>query len=400
MHRSTFTKGMSTQAIHAGESPDPVTHASAPNLVMSSTYVVDRPMSFSAQPIDDQTPYMYSRWSNPTCRQLEKKLAALEGAEACLTFASGMAATAAVLLGGLNPGDHLVASDTNYAGAAELIRHTLPRMGIHITLVDSSVVDEVQAAMQPNTKMVWIETPANPILRLSDIRALAQVAHRQGALLCVDSTFATPIATRPIEFGADIVVHSLTKYVGGHGDALGGAVIGRAEQLGKLYIEASVHHGGVLSPFNAWLILRGAATLPMRMRGHQENALQVAQFLEKHPAVTKVLYPGLPSHPQYELAKLQMQNFSGMISFQVAGSGMSIAQKMMQQLEVIHYAVSLGHHRSLIYWLGTDDMMASTFALQGPHLARYRSFAGDGIFRLSVGLEDADDVCRDLANVL
>jgi len=218
--------GMRTQAVHAGEAPDPSTGASSPNLVMSSTFVVHEPVSFSATNIDAETPCLYGRWANPTVRQLEAKLAALEGAEGCVAFASGMAATTAVLLGTLSAGDHLVVSDANYPGTAELVRDTLPRLGIDVSPVDSSDPARIEAAMGPQTRLVWVETPANPILRLTDVAAVAEIAHRAGARLAVDSTFATPVATRPIELGADYVVDSLTKYIGGHGDAIGGAVLG------------------------------------------------------------------------------------------------------------------------------------------------------------------------------
>ena len=388
-----------TAAIHAGERPDPATGASAPNLVMSTTYAQEEPQGFSINAIGADSPFIYTRWRNPTVAQLEDKLAALEGAEACQCFASGMAASAALLLTLLSSGDHLVISDTNYAGTAELVRTTLPRLGIAVSPVDSSDPEAVAAALRPETKLVWIETPANPILRLSDIAALAALAKERGARLAVDSTFATPLATRPLELGADFVVHSLTKYIGGHGDALGGAVLGSAEDVLALNREAAVHHGGVLSPFNAWLILRGAATLPLRMAAHEAGALALARFLEDHPKVARVLYPGLPSHPQHDLARRQMANFSGMLAFQVA-DGPAAARRLAEGLEIIHYAVSLGHHRSLIYWIGTDEVIAAAFALEGPQRDAYRAFAGDGVFRLSVGLEDPDDLIADLKRCL
>ena len=370
---------------------------------MSTTYALERPQGFSIHSVGEDAPYIYTRWSNPTVRQLEAKLAALEGAEACQAFASGMAASAGLLLSLLSSGDHLVMSDANYAGTAELARQTLPRLGIEVTAVDSSDLEAVSAAFKPNTRLLWIETPANPILRLSDIRALSELARGHDARIAVDSTFATPVATRPIELGANFVVHSLTKYIGGHGDALGGAVLGSAADIRALNREATIHHGGVLSPFNAWLILRGAATLPLRMKAHGEGALAVAEFLESHPKVAQVLYPGLPSHPQHELARRQMDNFSGMMAFQVA-DGPAAAARMAARtdggLEVIHYAVSLGHHRSLIYWIGTDDVVGSSFTLEGAQLDAYRAFAGDGVFRFSVGLEDPEDLCADLDRVL
>ena len=391
--------GINTRAVHGGEAADPTTGASAPNLVMSTTFAVQEPIGFSIHAFEGESPYIYSRWSNPTVDMLEQKLAALEEAGGCVAFASGMAATTALLATTLEAGDHLVMSDVNYAGTAEYARVTLARGGVATTVIDTSDLARIEAALQPTTRMIWIETPANPILRLTDIAAVADIARRHGVLLAVDSTFATPIATRPLQLGADFVVHSLTKYIGGHGDALGGAVLGNAEHLEPLRSDALVHVGGVLSPFNAWLIARGAATLPIRMKAHEAGARQVAAFLESHPAVGRVNYPGLASHPQHDLATRQMANYSGMLSFQATG-GAALAQRMANELEVIHFAVSLGHHRSLIYWIDTDEIMASSFKLDGAQLAGYREFAGDGVFRLSVGLEDAEDLCRDLDRVL
>ena len=392
--------GPNTRAVHGGEMPDPVTGASAPNLVMSTTFAMDEPAGFSISAFEGDIPYVYTRWGNPTIRVLEDKLAALERAEDCVAFASGMAATAAVMLTTLKAGDHLLISDVNYAGTAELARKLLPAYGISCTPVDTTDLAVVEAAIRPETRMIWIETPANPILRLTDIAAVSTVARRHGVQVAVDSTFATPIATRPVEHGADFVVHSLTKYIGGHGDALGGAVLGTKERLEPLRTRALVYFGAVLSPFNAWLIARGAATLPIRMRAHEEGAVRIARFLEDHPAVTRVNYPGLESHPQHDLARRQMDNMSGTLSFQVRGDGAALAERMAKELDIVHYAVSLGHHRSLIYWIDTDAMMDSTFRLDGEQLAHYREYAGDGVFRLSVGLEDADDLCGDLARVL
>ena len=393
-------RGPNTLAVHAGEAPDPTTGASAPNLVMSTTFAMEEPAGFSINAFEGELPYIYTRWGNPTVKMLEEKLAALEGAEDCVVFASGMAATSALLLAGLKAGDHLVMSDVNYAGTAELARNTLPEYGIETTVVDTSHVAAVEAALRRETRMVWVETPANPILRLTDIAAVAGVAAERDVPLAVDSTFATPIATQPLSLGADFVVHSLTKYIGGHGDALGGAVLGSRERIEPLRTHALVHLGGVLSPFNAWLIARGAATLPIRMRAHEEGARRIAEFLEGHPAVGRVNYPGLASHPQHELARRQMANCSGTLSFQVRGDGDGLARRMAKELEVIHYAVSLGHHRSLIYWIDTDALMESSFRLEGQQLANYREFAGEGVFRLSVGLEDAQDLCADLDRVL
>ena len=397
--KSTADKGMQTLAIHAGEKIDPASGASAPNLVMSSTFVVDEEISFSANNLTAETPFVYTRWNNPTTQQLEQKLAVLEQAEACLAFATGMAASASVMLAHLSQGDHLVISNTNYPGTAEFARDTLTRLGIEVSPVDTSDLACIRDAMRDNTRMVWIETPSNPLLRIADINGAADIAHRQDALLVVDSTFASPIATRPLALGADLVVHSLTKYIGGHGDAMGGSVGGSQALIGPLRGEALVHYGGVISPFNAWLIMRGIATLPLRMRCHEENALAVASFLEAHDKVEKVLYPGLESHPQHGLAKSQMDNFSGMISFRCANPK-AVAERMMQNLEVIHYAVSLGHHRSLVYLMQTTDLIGSSYRFEGEELDKYQNAAGEGVFRLSVGLEDANDLIRDLEMVL
>ncbi len=392
-------KGISTRAIHAGEEHDTASHSSAPDIVMSSTFRVEEEISFSANNLESDTPYVYTRWGNPTNDQLEEKLAMLEQAEACIAFATGMAATTAVLLGLLSRGDHLVICDTNYPGTAEVARNTLPRFGVEVSPVDSSEPHNVRHALRENTRMVWLETPSNPLLKIADIAAIAEIAREAGALLVVDSTFATPIATRPLEQGADLVVHSLTKYIGGHGDAMGGAVCGSTAVLDELRTEALSHFGGVISPFNAWLILRGMATLPVRMREHAANAMAVARFLEDHPRVESVIYPGLASHPQHALAAKQMDNFSGMVSFRV-NDGKAVAERMMKGFEIIHYAVSLGHHRSLMYLLRTEDLAETSYALEGTALENYRAIAGDGLFRFSVGLEDSKDICADLERVL
>lgn len=393
--------GAETLAVHAGEFVDPVTRASSPNLVMSSTFAPEEVTGFSARDEQNYEGYVYGRVSSPAVRQLEVKLAALEGAEAALAFASGVAAAHALICGRLSKGDHIIVPDANYVGIAELTRDTLPRFGIDASFVDVSNPQEVAAAVRPNTRMLWLETPANPTMKLCDIALLAKLAHDMGVRdVAVDSTYATPIATQPLLLGADFVMHSLTKYLCGHGDAMGGAVIGRKPELAALNLEATVHFGGVLSPFNAWLILRGIATLPIRMRAHEYAAMKVAEFLEGHAQVSRVFYPGLVSHPQHELARRQMKNFSGMMTFQTRQPGPEIAARMVKELEIIHYAVSLGHHRSLVYWIGTDDIQASTFRHDSEQLRRYRDYAGDGVFRLSVGIESPDDLIADLARVL
>ena len=395
--------GPRTQAIHAGEHPDAVTGASSPNIVMSSTFIKEKPEGFSAYELTEDSPFVYTRWANPTVRLLEQKVAVLEGAEAASAFASGMAAASAILFAELSSGDHLILSDVAYAGIAELARDTLPRMGIVVSKVDTSDLEALAAAVRPETRLVFIDTPCNPLMRLTDIAAAARIAHDAGARLAVDSTFASPIGCHPLALGADYVMHSATKYIGGHGDAMGGLVCGADALIRPLVSEAIVHDGGVMSPCNAWLIARGAATLPLRMKAHQETALALARWLDGDPRVARVNYPGLQSHPQHELARRQMTNFSGMMSFQLKGTeagGLAVAERMAQELEIIHYAVSLGHHRSLICWMPTEAMMENSFRLEGAQAAAYREWAGPGLFRLSVGLEDVEDLIRDLDRVL
>ncbi|WP_425043081.1 trans-sulfuration enzyme family protein [Primorskyibacter sp. S87] len=402
MTRLNRPVGPMTTAIHSGEAPDPATNASAPPIHMSSTYVSEDVSGFSAHDLTPDSPYAYSRWANPTVAGLEAKIAAMQGTEACLCLASGMAAATAIFFTFLSAGDHVVVSDVSYAGVAELARDTLPRMGIEVSTVDMSDLEAVTGAIRPNTRLIHTETPVNPIGRLTDLAAVSRLARQAGALLSCDATFASPLGMDAVALGVDLVMHSITKYIGGHGDAVGGSVAGPADLITQMRTEAAIHHGGVLSPFNAWLISRGAATLPLRMKAHEAGAQSVAEWLEAHSRVSKVIYPGLASHPQADLAARQMTNMSGMVSFQVgdAAAGRSIAQNMIDRLEVIHYAVSLGHHRSLVFWMETEGLIESSFRLGGSQLESYRAYAGDGIMRLSVGLEDAEDLIADLDRAL
>ncbi|MCU9836682.1 aminotransferase class I/II-fold pyridoxal phosphate-dependent enzyme [Ruegeria sp. WL0004] len=402
MHKTNRPTGPMTTAIHTGEAPDPATLASAPPIHMSSTFVSEDVSGFSAHDLTPDSPYAYSRWANPTVAMLEAKIAAMQGTEACLCTASGMAAASAIFFTFLSAGDHVIVSDVSYAGVAELARDTLPRMGISVSTVDMTDLEAVAAAISPNTRLIHTETPVNPIGRLTDLAAVSALARQAGALLSCDATFASPIGMDTVALGVDLTMHSVTKYICGHGDAVAGAVCGRADLVSKMRVEAAIHHGGVLSPFNAWLIARGAATLPLRMKAHAAGAQAVAEWLEADPRVTRVIYPGLPSHPQANLAARQMSNMSAMISFQVgdAATGERIARQMIERMEIIHYAVSLGHHRSLIFWMGTQGLMDSSFRLEGRQREAYRAFAGDGIFRLSVGLEDPEDLVADLDRAL
>jgi len=389
-------------AIHAGEEPDPETGALTPPIHLSAAF---RLPGFGLKLFDalnmesQRPPYAYVRWGHPTARVLEEKVAALERAEAGLALASGMAAISAILFTFLSSGDHLVASEVCYAGAVELLGMHLPRLGVQVSLVDTSDLGQVRGALQPNTRMIYVETPANPILRLADIRALAEIAHAAGALLVVDSTWAGPCLQRPLELGADYVIHSATKYLNGHGDALGGVIAGPAAGIHRIRKEALVHQGGAMSPFNAWLIARGMATLPLRMARHSASGLTLARFLEEHPAVSHVVYPGLASHPQHDLARRQMSAFGGMITFQLKG-GLGAAITLAEKIHLFTYATSLGHARSLMFYYPTDLYIDAAPYLTDAQKNHIREWVGEGIVRVSVGLEDPQDLMADLDQAL
>lgn len=390
----------STIAIHAGlaegATGEPVL---SPLVLATSFHSHPDAIGFSATDRTEEAPHFYARWGNPTAAALEERLAALDGGEAALVFASGMAALSGLFLHKLRAGDHLIVPDICYAGVAELAHETLPKLGIDVTTVDTSDLQAVADALRPATRLVHVETPANPILRLADIEAIAAIVHARGAELSVDSTMATPLALQPLALGADFVVHSLTKYACGHGDALGGAVIGGRAALERLRNEALIHFGGTLNPFAAWLILRGLETLPLRMAAHQSNAAAVTAFLEGHPRVTRVLWPGAASHPQHDLARRQMRNYSGMVSFSAEDSP-ALARRFAERLKLVAYAVSLGKTRSLLFYIPSDDIIRSSFRLDAAAARTYKEWTGEGTFRLSVGLEAPSDIIHDLAQVL
>jgi cystathionine beta-lyase/cystathionine gamma-synthase len=397
-----FEFDFETLAVHAGESADPTTGALRLPLHMATTFklpkfgikLFDALMMDSARP-----PFAYTRWGNPTLRALEDRLSALEGAEAAVVTASGMAAVSAVVFTFLSSGDHLIASEVCYAGSVELFGLHLPRFGIEVSLVDTSDLETVRSALRPNTKMIFAETPANPILRIADIPALAEIAHSAGALLAVDSTWAGPCLQKPIALGADFVIHSLTKYLNGHGDALGGAVLGSEKNVQRVRKDMLVHLGGALSPFNAWLIARGLVTLPLRMQQHCHNALLVARFLESHPKVERVFYPGLESHPHHELAARQMSDFGGMLTFRLTG-GLGAAITLAEKIRLFSYATSLGHAHSLLFYYPYDLYIDAMPFYKAEQKSRIREWTGEGLIRASIGLESADDLIRDLDRAL
>ncbi len=370
-----------TRAIHVGQDADTATGATIVPIYQTSTYTQQAP--------GEHKGYEYSRTGNPTRAALEECMAALEGADHGLAFASGLAATTAVM-SLLSPGDHVVAGDDLYGGTYRLFDKVL-REGnrIDFDYVDSTDTASVEEALRPETKMLWIETPTNPMLTLSDIRKLSEMAHERGAVVAVDNTFASPYFQRPLELGADIVVHSTTKYMGGHSDVIGGAVMTSDEGFRERISFYQNAAGGVPGPFDSWIVLRGLKTLAVRMRQHEENALAVAAFLEDHPQVATVNYPGLPSHPQYELAKRQMSGFSGMVSFTLKG-GAEAAYAAVQKTKLFSFAESLGGVESLITHPATMTHAAI------PKEQREARGVTDGLLRLSVGIEDAQDLILDL----
>jgi methionine-gamma-lyase len=393
--------GFATQAIHVGVEADPLTGAVGPSIVTSCMFTAEfGDIGFSAAGTnEDKVPYAYAREGHPNSAQLERKLAILDEAEDAVVFSSGIAAISGLLLQELSPGDHVLISDVSYAGTAEFARGFLRSKGIDVSLVDMSDLEDIAAHMKPSTKIVYAETPCNPVLKLVDIAAVAELAHSKGAKLVIDGTFATPAVQKPITLGADYAVYSLTKYYAGHGDALGGAIVGRHADIDRIRRDVGVHLGANLSPFNCWLIMRGIETLKLRMAAYSQSAQKIAEFLEQHPFVSSVRFPGLKSHPQYEVAQKQMSLPSGMISFKPLDN-QALGEAISANMKVFTFAASLGLSRSLILHCDTDDLFTTTFVLDEAHAERYRAWAGDGFFRLSIGLEDVEDLIADLKCVL
>jgi cystathionine beta-lyase/cystathionine gamma-synthase len=370
-----------TRAIHAGQTPDPQNGAIMTPVYLTSTFVQDAP----AKP---RGGYEYSRTSNPTRTALEENVAALEGGAFGLVYSSGLAATNS-LLDRLTPGDHVVCGDDLYGGTYRIFTKVFARYGIEFSFVDTTDPGQIEAAMRDSTRYVYVETPSNPLLRLTDLDAAARIAHGGGALLVVDNTFATPYLQRPLERGADLVLHSLTKYMGGHSDVVGGALVTNDEGLRAelAFFQNSV--GGTSGPLDAFLVLRGTKTLAVRMDRHCANALELARHLEAHPRVARVIYPGLASHPQHELAARQMDQFGGMLSFELKGD-LEAANRFASATRLFALAESLGGVESLI------ETPASMTHASIPAEQRRAAGLADGLVRLSVGIEHVDDLRADL----
>ena len=387
MSRKKNKQGFETRAIHAGQEPDPTTGAIMTPIYTSSTYVQESPGVHKG--------YDYSRSTNPTRKALEACIADLEGSNFGYAFASGMSASATVLEI-LSSGDHIIAMDDLYGGTYRLFENVRKRSaGLDFTFCDLSNVKALEASLKPNTKMIWIETPTNPLLKIADLKAISSFAKNNNLIAVCDNTFCSPFVQNPLEFGFDIVVHSATKYLNGHSDLIGGVVVCSddktelAEQL--LYLQNAV--GSIMNPFDSFLLLRSLKTLPVRMERHCSNAIQIANFLESHNSIQRVIYPGLESHPQHEIAKEQMNGFGGMISVEIKG-GLEGAKKFLERTEIFSLAESLGGVESLI-----EHPAIMTHASIPPEV-REEIGISDGLVRLSVGIEALEDLTDDLEKAL
>ena len=375
--------GFATRALHIGQGPDPATGAVVQPIHLATT--------FAQQGVGKHKGFEYSRSGNPTRAALEECLAGLEDAKHGLAFASGLAAETTLLLL-FGPGDHVVYMEDVYGGTFRLFNKVLKRYGLTFTAVDAGDMDAVDRSITPATKLVWLESPTNPLLRIVDIDAVSEVAHSHGAMVCVDNTFATPYLQQPLHLGADFVVHSSTKYIGGHSDVVGGAIMTNNDELEQQLRFHQNAVGAVPSPFDCWLLLRGIKTLALRVDRQSQNALEVAQALEKNKAVKQVHYPGLASHPGHAVASRQMRMFGGMVSFEVADE--ATALRTLERLKLFALAESLGAVESL-----AEHPALMTHASM-PASERKRVGVGDGLIRLSIGVEDVADLIADLESAL
>ena len=387
----------STLCVHAGEGVDPGSKALRRPINMANSYELPTDIEelltvFSWDHLDK---FQYTREHSATPRHLEERLAALEGSEDCVVTASGMGAVSALLFTLLNAGDHLVASELCYTGTQKLLSEHLPRFGVKTTLVDTTDLEAVHAAIRPETRAVLVETPGNPLVFISDIEKIAAMAHDVGARMIVDSTWSGLIDQNPIQHGADVVIHSATKYLNGHGDALGGAIMGPRKLLADVREYGIVHLGACISPFNAWLIMRGLVTLPLRMQQHARNAHKVARFLQYRSGVINVRYPGLEDHPQRTIAEKQMTGYAGMLNFSLE---IELLQNFdfLKALKLIKHAVSLGHDQSLILFIPTIFFFEDMVNFDELQQKKYTTIMGEGVYRFSVGLENADAIIADL----
>ncbi len=385
-------QGFGTRAVHAGQHPDPATGAVSVPIYASSTFVFQNAEQGAARFAGKESGYIYSRLGNPTVRALEESIAALEGGEDARATASGMAAITNATMAVVKKGDHILAGDALYGGTHKVFTEILKEYDVECTLVDTSDLSAVEKMIKPNTKLIFIETPSNPMMKLTDMRAIAEIGKKRGITTIADNTFMSPYLQRPIEHGIDVVVHSITKSLSGHSDVLGGAIVARKDFLKKMD-PMYKNMGATLSPFEAWLTLRGIKTLHVRMQRQTESAMKIAEWLEGHPKVEWVKYPGLESHPQHTLAERQMDGFGSMMSFELKG-GIEAGRRLMNNVKLCCLAVSLGAVETLISHPST-----MTHAVV-PREERIKAGITDGLVRFSVGVEDVEDIIEDLDQAL
>ncbi len=384
--------GFDTLAIRSGHERGREQEHSEP-IFASSSFVFDSAAQAAARFSGDEGGNVYSRFTNPTTRIFEQRLAALEGGESCVATASGMAAILSLCLAVLRQGDHVVSSQALFGATTTLFDKYLTRFGVETSFVDLTDLAAWDAAIRPNTRLLFVETPSNPLMEICDIRALAEIAHARGCLLAVDNCFCTPVLQRPLELGADVIIHSATKYLDGQGRIVGGAVIGDAELVGEEVFGVIRTTGPSMSPFNAWVAAKGLETLSLRMHAHSEQALALARFLESHPAVETVYHPGLESHPQHALARAQQSHFGGIVSFVVRG-GRAAAWRVIDGTRMLSITANLGDVKTTI------THPATTTHGRVSAEVRERAGIGDGLVRVAVGLETLDDIIADLCRGL
>jgi cystathionine beta-lyase/cystathionine gamma-synthase len=384
-------EGFQTQALHAATHLNR-THALSAPIWQTTTFVADSPEAYAETAASTHPPEFYTRYGNPTHERVEQTLAVLEGGEAALVTGSGMGAITLAVMSQIKSGDHVIAQSDLYAGARSLLRDFVPRWGVETTFVDQTKTEEFEAALRPNTRLIYLESPSNPLMRLTDLKAVASLAKARGITTVIDNTFSTPVNQRPLELGIDVVLHSATKYLGGHHDLTAGAVVSSQPFIHQAW-KLGVVFGSVLSPFEAWLLMRGLRTVGLRVERHNQNAMALAQFLESNPKISRVNYPGLESHPQHRLARQQMRGFTGMMSFELSG-GLEAAERFISGLKLVAYTGSLG---------GVETVMVRPAAMWSHQLTpeqRRSTGISESLFRLSVGLEDERDLIRDFEQAL
>lgn len=385
-------RGINSNLVHVGERPDPATGSVIPPIYQTTTFAFETNEGMLDLMEGRAEGYIYTRYGNPNYTMVEEKLAFLEGAEKGLVLSSGMAATSVSIMALVKTGEHIISHADIYGGTFGLFNEVFPRLGINTTFVDPGDFAQIESAVRENTKVIFLETPSNPTLRIYDIKQIASFAHKYDIKLIIDNTFATPFNQKPLDLGADVVVHSCTKYLNGHSDLMAGAILGEADYIDNC-INIFRKMGGNLNGIDAWLLLRGLKTFALRMERHNTNAQAVAQFLHNHPLVERVYYPGLPSHPQHKLAKEQMNGFGGVLSFELKGDAKQV-DLFLNRVKLFTRAVSLGSVESLI----TQPVAAVHYNV--PRNFRLQGGISDTLIRVSVGIEEAEDIIEDLAQAL